>query len=101
MSREELHSIANDASPQEVSIPNTWQGLIVWAVAKFGTGILLAAVLGVATVRVYEDLTILNTRVLTAFEQQTKAAESNNSAIREMINTIQRIEDDHKQYNKP
>jgi hypothetical protein len=100
MSREDLHTIANDTSPKEVNIPNTWMGLIVWAVAKFGIGVIISAVFAFATVRVYEDLTLLNQRVLTAFEQQTRAAESNNAAIREMISQIKQIETDHRKYEK-
>lgn len=92
MSQDEIHHIANATTPDEITVPNTWQALIVWAVAKFGTGIILAIVLGVATVRVYEDLTILNNRVLTAFEQQTRASETTNSAIREMLTAIRQIE---------
>lgn len=98
MSKEDLAAVANATSPAEVEIPNTWQALIVWSVAKFGTGILMAAVLGVATVRVYEDLTILNNRVLSAFEAQTRATESTNSAIREITSTIRAIEIDHRSY---
>ena len=100
MSREDLTQIANDTTPKEVQMPDSWQGLIVWAVAKFGTGILMAAVLGVATVRVYEDLTVLNNRVLIAFEQQTRAAEANNAALREMTTIIKAIEVDHRDYAK-
>jgi hypothetical protein len=101
MSKTDLTAVANATSPPEVQIPESWQALIVWAVAKFGTGILLAVVLAVATVRVYEDLTILNNRVLHAFEQQTKTAEAHNAAIREMTNIIRNIEADHRKYTTP
>ena len=98
MSRQELHKVANQTSPPEVTIPDNWQGLIVWAVAKFGAGVIISGVFAFATVRVYEDMTALNVRVLIAFEQQTRAAESNNAAIREMIGTLQKIETEHRNH---
>jgi hypothetical protein len=100
MSRTELHKIANQTSPPEIDIPDTWMGIIVWAVAKFGIGVIISGVFAFATVRVYEDLTALNVRVLTAFEHQTRVAESNNAAIREMIGTLQKIETEHRKYDQ-
>ena len=100
MSQDDLHTIANHTSPPEIEIPNTWQALIVWAVAKFGVGIIATLVLGYAVTQVYSDLTVLNNRVLTAFEQQTKAATANREAVLQMAETLRRIESEHRDYKR-
>jgi len=100
MSQDDLHTIANRTSPDEIQIPNSWQALIVWAVAKFGVGILATIVLGYAVSHVYSDLTALNNRVLTAFEQQTQAATANREAVLQMAETLKRIETEHRDYNR-
>jgi len=101
MSQGELHNIANRTSPEEVQIPNSWQALIVWAVAKFGVGIIATIALGYAVTQVYGDLTALNNRVLTAFEMQTQAATANREAIQAMAETLRRIETDHRDIKRP
>lgn len=83
---------------QPPDFPTTKGAQILWILEKFGVGVLVSVVFAFATVRVYEDLTTLNVRVLTAFEQQTRAAESNNAAIREMIGTLQKIETEHRNH---
>lgn len=52
MSKDELHEIAHHDTPDEVSVPNTWPALAVWAVGRFGIGIVFLAML----VLVYKDL---------------------------------------------
>jgi len=100
MSQDELHTIANHTTPEEIHIPNSWQALIVWAVAKFGVGIIATVVLGYAVSHVYADLTSLNNRVLTAFELQTQAATANREAVLQMAETLRRIESEHRDYKR-
>lgn len=50
-----LREIAQRDTPQAVDVPSTWAGLIVWASARFGVGIIFAAVFGYATREVYRD----------------------------------------------
>jgi len=100
MSKDDLHHIANNTTPDEIQIPNSWQALIVWAVAKFGVGILATIVLGYAVTHVYADLTALNNRVLTAFELQTEAAVANREAVLQMAETLKRIEQEHRDYKR-
>lgn len=56
MSLEELHETAQKSTPQEISVPQTWGGLIVWAVGKWGVGIVFLGLL----VPVYQDLKASN-----------------------------------------
>jgi len=96
MSQTELHSIANSTTPDYIQVPNTFVGLLVWATAKFGLGIVGVGLLGFAVTEVYSDLTDLNNRVLLAFEKQTEAATANKEAVEQVAETLKRIEDDHK-----
>jgi hypothetical protein len=101
MSQNELHTIANSTSPDYVQVPNTIMGLIVWATAKFGIGVIGFMVLGYAITHVYSDLTVLNNRVLAAFERQTEAATANKEAIQRVADTLRRIEEDHRRLTRP
>ena len=87
MSRDELHARASDSTPTEVTIPNSWAGLIVWAVGKWGAGAIFACML----VWVYTDLQKANAswvgvvRANTEVIQQlVRAVEANNDEIREL-----------------
>jgi hypothetical protein len=73
MSQDELHSIARADTPRDIEIPNTWQGLIVWAVARFGVGILVAAVFGYATTEVYSDMREDRQQLLEAYRDNIRA----------------------------
>ncbi len=59
MSKEELHEIAVASTPEHVNIPQTWGALLVWAVGKWGVGVVFAAML----VPVYTDLKASNQQV--------------------------------------
>lgn len=56
MSKDELHNIAQADTPRDVDIPATWQGIIVWAIARFGIGLLVAAVFAYGLGVVYADM---------------------------------------------
>ena len=50
-----LHTIAQNDTPAAVEVPKSLNGLIVWAVGRFGGGILLAGACFWMLTRVYED----------------------------------------------
>jgi hypothetical protein len=68
MSQEELHGIANHDTPSGIEVPNTWQGLIVWALARFGVGIAVAGVFGWGIVEVYADMRADRAQLLDAYK---------------------------------
>jgi hypothetical protein len=68
MSQDELHAIANRETPEPVEVPNTWQGLIVWALAKFGSGLVVAGVFGWGIVHVYSDMRADRLQLLDAYK---------------------------------
>lgn len=82
MSRDELHEIANKTTPSDVEVPNTYIGLIVWAVSKFGIGIIFAAML----VPVYLDNKEANGAIL----EMTRA---NINALHALANEVRGISD--------
>jgi hypothetical protein len=90
-----LHSLANQTTPAEVTVPHTWGGLIVWAAGKWGVGIVFLVLL----VPVYQDLkesnkrvadiTQANVQVLTALAAKI---ESTNAHVQRIDDSIRRLE---------
>lgn len=76
MSQDELHSIAHADTPHDVEVPNTWQGLIVWAIARFGIGILVAGVFGFATKEIYADMRADRLQLMDAYRDNTRAIQT-------------------------
>lgn len=94
MSKEELHEIATQTTPEHVNIPETWGGLIVWAVGKWGVGVVFAAML----VPVYTDLKASNQQladiskanvsVLMGLAQKIESSNERTTRIEESIRQI-------------
>lgn len=68
-----LHQLAEDDTPSRVSVPETWSGLLVWAVGRFGVGILMAVACGWALTRVYEDLSQQQKELMALLREEAKA----------------------------
>lgn len=98
MSREELYQVAQSDTPNQVAVPNTLQGLIVWAVGRFGVGILVAAAFGYSTTVVYEDMRADRQLVLEAYRDNTRVIESFANKISELSKSI---DDAHRRANAP
>jgi len=95
MTTENLHQLASATTPENVEIPKSYAGLIVWAIGKWGIGIVFAAFL----VPVYQDLKASNQRladishanvqVLTALAQKIDAT---NQQVQRMDDSLRRLE---------
>ena len=95
MSADDLHEIADQSTPESVEIPKSYTGLVVWAIGKWGIGVVFAAFL----IPVYQDLKASNQRladisqanvqVLTALAQKI---DSTNQQVQRMDDSIRRIE---------
>lgn len=72
MSKDELHRIAQADTPEDVRIPETWQGLVVWAVARFGIGLLIAAVFAYGLGVVYADMRADRAELFRAYLQNAE-----------------------------
>jgi cell division protein FtsB len=76
MSQDELHHIASRDTPDQIDVPNTWQGLVVWALARFGVGIAVAAVFGWGIVHVYADMRADREQLLDAYKDAITVMQS-------------------------
>lgn len=76
MSQDELHRIANHDTPEAIQVPNTWQGLVVWALARFGVGIAVAGVFGWGIVHVYTDMRSDREQLLDAYKDAIQVMQS-------------------------
>lgn len=95
MTLKAAHGIAQSNTPSGVEVPQTWTGIVVWAVGKFGIGIIGF----IAIVPLYLDLkasnerfakiTEANIQAITVFS--TKLEESNRLMTR-VDDTLRRIE---------
>ena len=98
MSRDDLHSVASADTPRDIEIPNTWQGLIVWAIARFGIGLLVAAVFGVATKEIYSDMRADRLQLLDAYRDNTRAIQDFSSKVQSLQEAM---DDAHRRASNP
>lgn len=89
MSQDELHRIANADTPEPVQVPNTWQGLIVWALAKFGSGIVVAGVFGWGIVHVYADMRADRAQLLDAYKDAIQVMQAVSSKLDAQTDAIE------------
>lgn len=72
----------------------------MWAVGRFGSGILMAAAIGWALMQVYGDMKAMTDRVISAFEQQSsnqRAMQLTLDAMTRAVETNTRsVEDAHR-----
>jgi len=88
MSKDTVHSLAQADTPAIVDVPNTWSGLLIWAVGRFGSGILIAALCVAGIVRVYGDLKEQNQVLITLIKEQTAASSGLQSALYELKTSL-------------
>lgn len=91
MSTNTLHQIANNDTPAVVTVPKDMQGLIVWAVGRFGGGILLAAACAWALSKVYDDHAKQTDRMMTLLEVRSKTDSELALAIRTLALSVDEI----------
>jgi hypothetical protein len=90
MSKDEIHAAAESTTPPDVNIPYTWGGLIVWALAKWGIGVVFLALL----VPVYQDLKTSNSQLAAISTNNVRVLEALASKIEASNVTVQRLADD-------
>ena len=83
-----MHSLAQADTPAIVDVPNTWSGLLIWAVGRFGSGILIAALCVAGIVKVYGDLKEQNQVLITLIKEQTAASSGLQSALYELKTSL-------------
>jgi hypothetical protein len=85
MSKEEIHDIAESTTPPEINVPRTWAGLVVWALGKWGIGIVFLALL----VPVYQDLKTSNARIYGIIERSAEVSTQNVRAMEALAAKIE------------
>ena len=88
MSKDQLHALANDDAPEAIQVPNTWPALIVWAVGRFGVGVIFAFMLAY----VYQDLQHANRAMVEVVRANAQAIQSLASETGETNRKIETIE---------
>lgn len=91
-----MHSLAQADTPAIVDVPNTWSGLLIWAVGRFGSGILIAALCVAGIVRVYGDLKEQNQALITLIKEQTAASSGLQSALYELKTSLSLVATESK-----
>jgi hypothetical protein len=89
-----IYTMANKTTPPDVTVPETWTGVIVWALGKWGVG----AVFMVMVYFLYLDLRASNDRFARLVEANTTAIHAfaqqvseNHSKVNEMKSTVSSI----------
>lgn len=95
MTMDNLHEVAQSSTPQNVVVPKSWGGLVIWAVGKWGAGAIFLLML----VPVYSDLKASNLRLaeistanVKALEALTQRVESTNQAVQRLNEDVRRLE---------
>ena len=89
MSRDDLHEVAVSTTPADVEVPKTYTGLIVWAVGKWGIGIVFGAFL----VPVYMDLKESNLRFAEVSHANVQVLNALANEVRESSLSVLRVEE--------
>jgi len=84
MSKDTLHQIAETDTPQNVSVPNSWQALMVWAIGRFGGIVIATGMASYAAVTLYADHKVTNERLLSQIEKQA----TSNLVLSEAISSL-------------
>lgn len=95
MDLQDLHQAATSSTPENVTIPQTWGGLIAFAIAKWGVGAVFLGLL----VPVYMDLKTSNQQfvdiakanvtTLTALAEQVRV---NSEKTDQLARAVERLE---------
>lgn len=88
MSIEDIHAAAKADLPEAIEIPKTWPALIIWAIGKWGVGVVGFALV----VPVYQDLKSSNERFAKLSEANVQAITTLASQVNRLQESIVRIE---------
>ena len=104
MSTTSLHNFAQQDTPNVVDVPKSWRGLIVWAVGRFGGGILMAMACGWALMRVYDDHALQTRQLMTILEQRARVDAEMTLAVNQLRSAVQEVakeaRDAHRNSNR-
>lgn len=100
MSQDQIHDIASKDTPEKVEVPNTFAGLMMWAVGRFGGTAVIAIAAAWAVVRIYTDMQIqtaqqlgdqkaVNAQVIEMVRNATTASGEMTQAMRDLSKQVE------------
>lgn len=96
MTAENLHEVAKGDTPDNVEIPKDWRALLLWAVGRFGVGILVAVVFGYFLATVYRDMRADRADLMNAYKEAVGVMQQVSSQIEANTRAIENLREDHR-----
>lgn len=93
MSSEDLHDVASKETPDAVKIPQSWSALIVWAVGRFGVGILMAGVFAYGLQVVYQDMRADRAELMEAYRESITVMDEVGKQLELQTHSIEDLKD--------
>lgn len=100
MSQDEIHDVAKRDTPEGIQVPNTFAGLVTWAVGRFGGSAIIAGGAAYALIKIYTDMQVqsvqmvgdqkaVNAVVVEMVRETTKATSASAEAISELSDAVE------------
>jgi hypothetical protein len=95
MSTDTLTAAANADTPQNVTVPPGWAGLIIWLVGRVGPALVIALAMavacGAALRQVYEDNSALIKQMMSDNQSRTAVDAQHVEVLRSMQAALERL----------
>lgn len=88
MGRNDLKKFADQDTPAAVDVPDSYAGLLVWAVGRFGTSIVVGALCAWFLTRVYTDYHAQTDRLIGIFEKRAVVDADLVESLREVQGSV-------------
>lgn len=98
---ERLQDFAQSDTPSAVDVPRSWRGLIVWAVGRFGSGILMAAACAWALSRVYDDHASQTRSLMSILEQRARVDAEMTVTLHQLRGAIDEMSKEARAAHRP
>ena len=92
MSLDDLHEVAQKNTPADINVPQTWGGLFVWAIGKWGVGVVFLGLL----VPVYQDLKASNNQLVEVSRANVEILTTLAREVAATGETVKRLEQEHR-----
>lgn len=83
-----LNEIARNDTPQVVQVPDTWSGLIVWAIGRFGGIVVATFIACYAAAVLYKDNTTRNEKFFEMFSKFHEERAKSDSKLAEALGIV-------------
>lgn len=101
MSTEQLHEMAENDTPSNVNVPQDWRALMVWAVGRFGVGIVVAWVFWQAWREERQESHARTDRLMTLLEGRAKVDAEMTTALDRLRTMIDEVAKDAREAHRP